>query len=181
MKGSLKRARMIKEFGENWTDRIAQRIKHHKKKGKEVYIIGSDSKKGNKNTRVTHTYSKRYGGGYIRHILTLGKSGEFRYNRFGPAGQGAMLMSLVLKPKKILVIGLDGPNGASKNGMYSKVMYDGTEQPNYGDTDRIKHVTEFIRNVLIPTIKFYNVNIMTYSGVGFYGLDKAKLGLKVIE
>jgi hypothetical protein len=179
MKGPLKKTKMIKKFGENWRRKIKQRIKHHKKKGKKVFRAGYFSRKKNRVIDTTHIYSKRYGGGYIRHILTMGKYGEFRYERFGPAGQGAMLMSLVLKPKKMLVIGLDGPNSLVGN-IFTKKMYNGTEQPNYGDANRVGQVTKFIQNVLIPTIKFYNVNVMTYSGVGFYGLDKAKLGLKVI-
>jgi hypothetical protein len=182
IKGVLRNGQMREKFGNDWKHKIKKYAWIFKDNGKNVYVSGfTSASKKNRLLKTPHVYSTIYGGGFNRHLLSISDEGKFHYERFGPAGQGAMLMSLVLKPKKILVIGLDGPNGCSRNGMYSKVMYNGTRHADYGSIKRIDRVTSFVKNVLVPTIQYNNVVIQTFSEVGFYKLNKVALGLDIIK
>ena len=114
-----------------------------------------------------------------KQILMKG-NGEFPYRRLGSAGQGCILLSLVFRPKKILIVGLDGstPGDISK-----KKMFDGSTVK-YASEEKHASVIEFLEVMLFPSMlrlgAKYGTRIETYNSVGFYGLNKKKLGVNVI-
>jgi len=108
--------------------------------------------------------------------ILMDLNGEFPYRRLGSAGQSCILLSLVFKPKKILIVGLDGsiPGDISK-----KKMFDG-RTVKYASKEKHDSVIEFLKVMLFPSVLRYGAKIETYKNVGFYGLNKKKLGVKVI-
>lgn len=110
-------------------------------------------------------------------IVKMDLSGEFPYKRLGSAGQSCVLLSLVFKPKKILIVGLDGNVSGD---ISKKKMFDG-RVVNYASEEKHATVIDYLKNILFPSVLNYNVQIETFSGVEFYGLDKKKLGITVIR
>jgi len=109
--------------------------------------------------------------------LKIGKSGVFPYRRLGSAGQGAIMIALLARPKKMLIVGLDGPK--QEEGTCSKMLYDG-RFIKY-DKDKFVRITDYIRDILLPSVISMGVTIETFKDVAFYGIDKEKAGVKIIE
>jgi len=108
--------------------------------------------------------------------ILMSLNGEFPYRRLGSAGQGCILLSLVFKPKKILVVGLDGnvPGDISKKRMfYGSIV-------SYASEEKHASVIEFLKHKLFPFMSGQGAEIETFNNVGFYGLNKKKLGVRVI-
>lgn len=113
---------------------------------------------------------------YSAASLKIGKKGRFPYRRLGSAGQGAMMVSLLANPKKMLLVGLDGPN--KSNGGLSKSLYDG-RSIKY-DENKFDRIADYIGKILIPCVKSRGVTIDTFENVAFYGLNKKKLGVNIL-
>ena len=108
--------------------------------------------------------------------LRMLSNGEFPYSRLGSAGQGSIMSSLVYRPKRMLIVGLDG---AGKNGKsFSKKLYNG-EVVKY-DRDKSVRITQYIEKKLIPFIKSRGVTIETFDDVLFNGIDKKRFGIEII-
>jgi len=110
------------------------------------------------------------------HDIKINEDGTFPYRRFGSAGQGATILSLVFRPKKILIVGLDGPSASD---ITHKYMYDGT-LVKYGDKSKFRSAKRYIQNVLIPSVLSKGVEIETFQHVRFYGISRHKMGIKVL-
>ena len=108
--------------------------------------------------------------------LKIGKSGVFPYRRLGSAGQGAIMIALLARPKNMLIVGLDGPK--KEDGRCSKMLYDG-RSIKY-DKDKFIRITDYIRDILLPSVISMGVTIETFKDVAFYGIDKEKAGVKII-
>jgi len=109
--------------------------------------------------------------------LKIGKSGVFPYRRLGSAGQGAIMIALLARPKKMLIVGLDGPK--KEAGKCAKLLYDG-RSIKY-DKDKFVRITDYIRDILLPSVISRGITIETFKDVAFYGIDKDKAGVKIIE
>jgi len=149
-----------------YKDRIERLIKTRFKGPPNVLVAGT------KDVRTTVYDSK--GKPYD---IKINEDGSFPYRRFGSAGQGAIILSLVFRPKKILIIGLDGPSASD---ITHKYMYDGT-LVKYGDKSKFRSAKNYIQNVLIPSVLSKGVEIETFRNVRFYGTSRHKMGIKVLE
>lgn len=109
--------------------------------------------------------------------IKMNKNGEFRYRRLGSAGQGSVLLSVLCRPKKILIVGLDGPLNI-RDKEISKELYDGSKIAY--DKDKFYRIANFIESKMIPFIASRNIVIETFNDVNFYGIDKSKMGIKIL-
>jgi len=109
-------------------------------------------------------------------IVKILPDGQIPYSRLSSAGHGCMLVSLLCKPQRMLLVGLDGPKDKT---FATKIMFDGTEVK-YGKPQKHMNFQNHFVNVIVPTVQFHKVQIETFEDVGLYGLNKKKLGIKVI-
>ena len=136
--------------------------------GHRLFVVG--------NAKYRSAYRVLKGSGYlsdsgndkINLVAKIDKKGNFPYNYFGIAGLSALLTSLAIRPKKILVVGIDGV----EEGVYQKEMFDGSLVLfDKTDTKRDKDVF-FLSNIIMPTMKANGVQLETFSGVRMHGIDK---------
>ena len=111
-----------------------------------------------------------------RGLVKILPDGKIPYSRLSSAGHGCMLVSLLCKPKRMLLVGLDGP---TDNTFKEKIMFDGRVQK-YGKPQKHENFKNHFINVIVPTIQHHGVQIETFQDVGIYRLNKKKLGIKVI-
>ena len=108
--------------------------------------------------------------------ISISSKGDFPYFELGTSGLGSLAISILFKPKKILISGFDGP----KKGNKTKMKHDGQEVP-YGKNLKNKIVRKHFSKSLIPTLRREGVmKIETFDDVLLYGLKKDKLGIRVI-
>lgn len=107
--------------------------------------------------------------------LLLDSHGEFHHCGLGIAGLGALAISLVFQPKKILIVGIDDP----KPGKDYKTMYDG-KKVFYGKDRKCKKVIRYFTCNILPTLRKKNITVDTYEDVGFFGLDKKTLDFNIL-
>ena len=130
----------------------------------QIYTVGDIKKKEG-------VYESYENGG-----ISISSKGDFPYFELGTSGLGSLAISILFKPKKILISGFDGP----KKGNKTKMKYDGQEVP-YGKPKKNKKIKRYFANSLIPTIHKHGVEkIETFEDSILYGLDKKKLGIEVI-
>lgn len=108
--------------------------------------------------------------------LLLDLNGEFHHSGLGIAGLGALAISLIFQPKKILIVGIDDP----KPGKDYKTMYDG-KKVFYGKDRKCKKVIRHFTHNILPTLKKKNIAVDTYENVGFFGLDKKTLDFNILD
>lgn len=128
---------------------------------KSLYMIGDK--------RGDTVYSER-------ELIKIDKYGNFPYKRLGSAGQGCVLLSMIFRPKKILIVGMDGaiPGDISK-----KEMYDG-KIVKYASEKKYQDVLHYLTNVLFPSLAYYKIIVESFENVAFYDIDKRQLGIRVI-
>ncbi len=109
-------------------------------------------------------------------LVKILPDGKIPYSRLSSAGHGCMLVSLLCKPKRMLLVGLDGPKDKT---FATKIMFDGREVK-YGKPHKHDNFKNHFINVIVPTVRYHGVQIETFKDVGIYQLSKKKLGIKVI-
>lgn len=137
-------------------------IRRHISSGFSVYMTGKPKDKT--------TYSIKSGS------IEVERDGCLPYGRLSSAGHGCMFLSLVLRPKKVLFIGLDGPTDATCE---KKIMFDGKVQ-NYGKPQKNENFKRHFVDVVLPSLFSRNIVIETFDDVAMYGLDKKSLNIGVI-
>jgi hypothetical protein len=129
----------------------------------DVYMVGEKHEK--------EVYKIKKG------LINISQKGNILHRRLGSAGQGSILLSVIFKPKKILVVGFDGP---ILDGTYvSKELFDG-KKVKYGDKNKYNDSVKYIASILIPSVLNQGIVIETFENVRLYGLNKRKLGVQVI-
>jgi len=109
-------------------------------------------------------------------IVKILSDGQIQYSRLSSAGHGCMLVSLLCRPQRMLLVGLDGP---TDNTFKEKIMFDGRVQK-YGKPQKHENFKNHFVNVIVPTVQHHVVQIETFEDVGIYQLDKNKLGINII-
>jgi hypothetical protein len=154
----------FKVFNGNEVDpRITRKLLlNHIKKGFKVYVIGAYK------TPTTYTITKG--------TIKIEKDGEIIYSRLSSAGHGCMYLSTVFQPKKILLVGMDGPADSS---CQTKVMFDG-KVVKYGKPKKNENFKQHFVNVVMPTLKSKGITLETFVDVGIYQINKEEVGIRVI-
>jgi len=147
--------------GEKTPDETSKRLLNHIKRGFNVFMAGG--------RKYPTTYT-------VRDFVNMEKDGFLPYSRFSSAGHGSMVMGAVCRPKKMLIVGLDGPTDASCK---EKIMFDGRVQP-YNKPQKNENFKNHFIKVILPSMKRFGIRLETFSNVGIYGLDKNKLGFSVL-
>lgn len=138
-------------------------LRRHIDRGFNVFMAGGKE--------FSTTYKIKSGA------IEIKPDGFLPYGRFSSAGHGAMLMSIVCRPKKMLIVGLDGPSDSSCK---EKIMFTGKKVP-YNKPQKNENFKNHFTNVILPSMRKFGISIETYSNVIIYGLDKSDLGIKIIE
>ena len=108
-------------------------------------------------------------------FLEIDKNGKFPYSTIGISGTSLIPASLVCRPKKMLIVGIDGPVGGGK----TKLMFDGREV-NYGKDVKCEKIKQSLLNIVLPGVLDRKITMETFKDVGIYGFNKKKVGIKVI-
>jgi len=107
--------------------------------------------------------------------IKIKKNGSLTMNFFGIAGFGAMTVSMVAKPKHMLIVGIDDP----KKNKDHKFTYKG-EKMDYLKPEKCTKVIDHFYKILVPLIKSRGIEIETFEEVSLLGFSKTKLGIKII-
>ena len=137
-------------------------LKSHQERGLLIYMSGS------RKDPTTYKFTKG--------PLKVNKDGSLSYSRLSSAGHGCMLLSLVCRPKRLLLVGMDGPVDSQCK---EKLMFDG-KRVKYKKPRKNENFKNHFIDVILPTLVHYGVVVETYNDVGIYGLNKKKLGLRVL-
>lgn len=138
-------------------------LRRHISKGYNVFINGKEKDKT--------TYSLKSG------VIEMKKDGSLPYSRLSSAGHGCMFLSMVIRPEKVLFVGLDGPTDITCE---KKIMFNGKTQK-YGKPQKNENFKQHFVNVVLPSLFSKGILIETFSDVVMYGLDKEKLKIGVIN
>ena len=139
-------------------EKIIDTIDRIESLGKRVFRLGS----------FRHPKLKKF-----NEQIRLSPNGEYKYRNFGPAGFGALLSALLMKPAEVLVIGLDGYSGKAV-----KQMFTGDVVP-FKKKDECKNIKLYL-NQVFKLYRQKKVLLSTYAGVGLYGMPKRKCGFNVL-
>ena len=112
---------------------------------------------------------------YYQRNLNMSSEGIFPYTSLGTAGISAITISLLAKPKKLLIVGLDGSDG---NGKY-KIMFNGRREK-YGKPEKERRKKKYLEKCLLPTFLEKGIQIETFEDVRMLGIDKDRFGIKRI-
>jgi len=108
-------------------------------------------------------------------LINIDPEGCFRYRSLGIAGLGALVSSIIFKPQRVLVVGIDDPTPGKDH----KIMYDGTKV-RYTKNKKCQKVIRYFSNRIVPTFRHKKIIIDTFSDVNFFGLSKRKMKFNVI-
>ncbi len=137
-------------------------IRKHVERGYKVFQAGD--------IKNPTTYTIKKG------VVKILPNGEIPYSRLSSAGHGCMVVSLLCKPKRLLLVGLDGPKDSTFN---TKIMFDGKEVK-YAKPQKHENFRQHFINVILPTMRHYGVQVETFSDVRIYDMDKREMQIKVI-
>jgi hypothetical protein len=112
---------------------------------------------------------------YHQRFLNMSSKGIFPYTSLGTAGISSITISLLAKPKKILIVGIDG---SMDNGKY-KVMFNGRREK-YGKPEKEVRKRKYLQKCLFPTFIDKGIQIETFEDVHLLGINKEKFGIKII-
>ena len=140
-----------------------------------VRILNQKEKK--KNRKSFHVIKLQpgsdsiYGSGRVK----ITDDGTFPYCLIGTAGLASIVVSLLCRPKRMLLVGFDGstPDASVKR------MFDGSTVKYNKPEKRAKEVSYFT-NSLMPTLHKLGIVVESFENVLFYGLSKDQLGIRVI-
>ena len=147
--------------GEKTPEETAKHLSNHIKRGYHVFMAGG--------RKFPTTYT-------VRDYVVMRKDGFLPYSRFSSAGHGSMIMGAVCRPKKMLIVGLDGPTDASCK---EKIMFDGRIQA-YNKPQKNENFKNHFIHVVLPSMKRFRIKLETFKDVNMYGLNKPELGFKIL-
>ena len=175
---STRKDAVLRKTGFSYEDTIAKLRKHSKRFN--TYQVGTPGTKGVFATHWKLHWKEAYLSGMYdkdksnKHLKI--KDGRLLYKYFGIAGIATFLVSVVFRPKKILVVGIDGV----EEGVYQKEMFDGTVKRFKKSVLKRAKDTCVMERLIIPSMHRMGIGIETYEDVRLHGLDKKKLGLSII-
>jgi hypothetical protein len=161
--GVLLSARMLQKLPKRGYDIYHISKKLHKR-GIKVWSIG-DTARG--------SISNIYKGGQIQFDNI---SGRFGHYTLGNAGFGAIAASLVSRPKKILIVGIDGHIPGKKN---VKMCFNGSSVKKVKSVPghKIKQCVDYLSGVLIPHIRSMRIKIEIFQDVRLWDINKKEFGI----
>jgi len=121
----------------------------------------------------------RHGGPHVydgKGVVFTDASGAFVNKSLGIAGLGAIVSSIVFKPKRMLIVGIDDPTP----GKDFKIMYDGSKV-NYTKRKKCIKVVNYFSSRVVPTLRAKKIAVDTFADVNFFGLSKKGLKFNIIQ
>ena len=102
-------------------------------------------------------------------------TGEFNFTPT-PSGFAALVLATMSRPKKILVVGLDGPR-RDKKGNLIKERYD-NHIKSYRSNAHYKYRKRILGVLALPFIRAKGIEVETFSDCRLWGIGKKKFGIR---
>lgn len=108
--------------------------------------------------------------------VKVSSDGSYPYYTLGSAGFGCVLLAALCRPKKILIVGIDGP---IEDGGTEKVKFDGS----VADSNPKKEpkIFSYFQRSLFPTLYDWGIRVESFKSVRFYSLDRNKLHIHDVD
>jgi hypothetical protein len=115
-------------------------------------------------------------GAYKTRHIKISEQGRFLHYRVGSSGFGALALSVVFRPKEILIVGFDGP---LDNSFHSKKTYRGNTVPFLSDRNKYKGEMErdYLHEATFPFIRERVEKLMAFPEDALWGADRTRLGI----
>ena len=107
-------------------------------------------------------------------------SGRFNHFTLGNAGFGAIASSLVSRPKKMLIVGIDGHIPGKKR---LKMCFDGVKMKKVKSVPphKIKQCVDYLNGALFPYLKKQGICVEIFDDVGLWGVKKERFGIRTLD
>ncbi len=112
---------------------------------------------------------------YVSSRVQIEDDGTFPYCLIGTAGLASIVVSMLCRPKRMLLVGFDG---STPDARYKR-MFNGSKVAYNKPAKRVKEIS-YLTNSLMPALHERGITVDTFENVLFYGIPKAKLGINVV-
>lgn len=113
-------------------------------------------------------------GAYGINKLKCSECGFFDYYNVGNAGFSSLVISSVLRPSLIVMVGFDGPHGDE----FTKKLTYKNEEKHYNKPPLQKK--RYLEKVIIPFLHGQNIRLQMFKEDAFWQIDKKKCGIEII-
>lgn len=115
---------------------------------------------------------------YRSNNINIGHDGSLNYTTIGCSGLALLTISLLCRPKKMLISGIDGPLNGDLGNEFKKTYSGSIVKADH--IKKTKKIINFLENIAMPNLTKRGIRVESFSGLGFYNLDKKKIGMEVI-
>jgi len=116
---------------------------------------------------------------YVSRGVRFPSDGKFPYCSLGNAGFTSALMSAYFKPKKVLLVGFDGPI-FKKDGSPKSIAKDDGRFHNFVNLGRAARKVKHFRSRLIPFLKSKGIVVQAFSNDNLWGINRREAQIEDI-